>query len=308
MTARAEAAPRASIAADPRHPAVLEIIENEQYFEVIVDGAKFAALRQLGPHAASGLLDTNRQAVEGLARQRLGVAKSDHFILRSVQLRHTTDNEFLSKAQDELIQVYVPKAGIRRRSSGECYAISGKTVCKVSGQHVAWGGGAGVFVCPESFENLRTGDERRFWGRPHSECVPLDPEVLGLDDGDDVLIGDVTVNVSHTTCRIVPSERGRYFDRPLDHYPGLMLADGARQLALLAAASRSASPVTQFACTSEAHDFLLFTELATPPTLTAETIVASPGTTRVRVLTNQHGSVRASSLFAIDQRKASPAA
>jgi hypothetical protein len=66
----------------------------------------------------------------------------------------------------------------------------------------------------------------------------------------------------------VPRPHPAFFDRPLDHYPGMLLAEAARQLAASSLAADVHVPVTSVCTDYAAMDFVSFAELDTPPTMT----------------------------------------
>lgn len=294
----------AEVREDSLCAAVTSIIERDDLFEVQVDAEKLQTISIPGASTVAGVLDAHKQAVEGLARRRLNVAEEDHFILRSVTFKPEGDHSDMRSATLGQIRVDVPKALVRSRVHGSCYAIAGDFISYLGAEPFARGGGAGLFIDSDGYEALRAGNEARYWGYPKGRRGAIAPELVGLVEPAEVLIRDVEDGHQAVRCRIDPTSDPRFFDRPLDHYPGLLMAAAARQLAVFAASRRSDTPPAQWRSASEAHDFLAFVELGTPPLLRAEIISSTTDSVCVRVAVSQSDVVRATSLFTFTHGKA----
>lgn len=92
---------------------------------------------------------------------------------------------------------------------------------------------------------------------------------------------------------MVPQYPQAYFDRPLDHYPGMMMAEAARQLAVYATyLVRDVVPL-QIQVGSIRMSFDSFAELDTPPVLHAAVKRVRPGGQTISVRVRQNRIERA---------------
>ena len=168
----------------------------------------------------------------------------------------------------------------------------------------------------------------RVWGTPYGHVQAAPAHLCGVSDASQVLIGDVRHNdTAHGTetaqeqaeeprektselspqnpqgtpalaqCRIVPTAPLRHFDRPLDHYPGLMMASAARQFAVAALAHRTGADPANLRVAEESHEFFEFVELTEIPTLNLLRCEKHRDTYQTEITVNQGGAVKARSRF-----------
>lgn len=168
----------------------------------------------------------------------------------------------------------------------------------------------------------------RVWGTPYGHVQAAPASLCGVSDASQVLIGDVRHNdTAHGTetaqeqaeeprektserlsqnpqgtpalaqCRIVPTAPPRHFDRPLDHYPGLMMASAARQFAVAALAHRTGEDPANLRVAEETHEFFEFVELTEIPTLNLLRCEKHRDTYQTEITVNQGGAVKACSRF-----------
>ena len=168
----------------------------------------------------------------------------------------------------------------------------------------------------------------RVWGTPYGHVQAAPASLCGVSDASQVLIGDVRHNdTAHGTetaqeqaeeprektserhlqnpqgtpalaqCRIVPTAPPRHFDRPLDHYPGLMMASAARQFAVAALAHRTGEDPANLCVAEETHEFFEFVELTEIPTLNLLRCEKHRDTYQTEITVNQGGAVKARSRF-----------
>lgn len=168
----------------------------------------------------------------------------------------------------------------------------------------------------------------RVWGTPYGHVQAAPARLCGVSDASQVLIGDVHHNdTAHGTetaqeqveeprektselspqnpqgtpalaqCRIVPTAPPRHFDRPLDHYPGLMMASAARQFAVAALAHRIGADPADLRVAEESHEFFEFVELTEIPTLNLLRCEKHRDTYQTEITVNQGGAVKARSRF-----------
>ena len=168
----------------------------------------------------------------------------------------------------------------------------------------------------------------RVWGTPYGHVQAAPASLCGVSDASQVLIGDVrhddTTHGTETAqeqadeprektserppqnppgtpalaqCRIVPTAPPRHFDRPLDHYPGLMMASAARQFAVAALAHRTGEDPANLRVAEETHEFFEFVELTEIPTLNLLRCEKHRDTYHTEITVNQGGAVKARSRF-----------
>ena len=168
----------------------------------------------------------------------------------------------------------------------------------------------------------------RVWGTPYGHVQAAPEHLCGVSDASQVLIGDVrhddTTHGTETAqkqaeklrektserplqnppgapvlaqCRIVPTAPPRHFDRPLDHYPGLMMASAARQFAVAALAHRTGEDPANLRVAEETHEFFEFVELTEIPTLNLLRCEKHRDTYQTEITVNQGGAVKARSRF-----------
>jgi len=164
----------------------------------------------------------------------------------------------------------------------------------------------------------------RVWGTPYGHVQAAPAHLCGVSDASQVLIGDMhhddTTHGTETAqeqaeeprerppqnppgtptlaqCRIVPTAPPRHFDRPLDHYPGLMMASAARQFAVAALAHRIGVDPANLRVAEESHEFFEFVELTEIPTLNLLRCEKHRDTYQTEITVNQGGAVKARSRF-----------
>ncbi|WP_455121764.1 AfsA-related hotdog domain-containing protein [Rothia dentocariosa] len=168
----------------------------------------------------------------------------------------------------------------------------------------------------------------RVWGTPYGHVQAAPAHLCGVSDASQVLVGDVhhddTAHGTETVqkqaeeprkktlerslqnppgapvlaqCRIVPTAPPRHFDRPLDHYPGLMMASAARQFAVAALAHRTGEDPANLRVAEETHEFFEFVELTEIPTLNLLRCEKHRDTYQTEITVNQGGAVKARSRF-----------
>ena len=168
----------------------------------------------------------------------------------------------------------------------------------------------------------------RVWGTPYGHVQAAPAHLCGVSDASQALIGEVghddtahgtenaqeqaeesQVSTSERSpqnppgapvlaqCRIVPTAPPRHFDRPLDHYPGLMMASAARQFAVAALAHRTGADPANLRVAEESHEFFEFVELTEIPTLNLLRCEKHRDTYQTEITVNQGGAVKARSRF-----------
>lgn len=225
-----------------------------------------------GPDGATDplyLAEFIRQGVEVISRALLDVPFENAFILKKTKLAM---DPLFQRADDfaELDHIVVlPKSQVRRRGDGTAYAADGPFICLAEDQQIAIYEGTVAFLKPAAYVSLRGGDNAPECGTPQGWVEPLDPVCVGKRKGENVLIGSATRQDQCMTALLTPQARPPFFDRPLDHYPGMMMAEAARQLIVYMAFLTNDVLPDQVHVTSIDMDFQSFAELNVQPVLTA---------------------------------------
>lgn len=210
------------------------------------------------------LAEFMRQGVEVIAHTLLGVPLTHQFVLRTVHLRITEPAAAVTA--DHGVIAFSEKL-VRRNGSGVPYAAAGPVHCIADGRHIARCDGLVGFLAPETYSAMRGEDGRRRLDAPAGRVLPDRPQTVGRQFPENVFLGRVTGPVRQASCVLVPQTHPVFFDRPLDHYPGMMIAEGARQLAVLSFAEATGTPADQVHTHDAALNFTSFAELDTPPAL-----------------------------------------
>ncbi len=235
-----------------------------------------------------------RHAIEVIARSMLGMQPEDVFVLKSIAL-HCSDDlaGYRPNAASRAI-IILPGTGVRRRPDRSAYAADGPVYCYLDSHAAAAFGGTVAFLTPDHYAVLRRADGDVGFGFPRGHVEPLVPSCLGKLHQRDVLIGCLRRRRAGLTAKIVPQAPQAFFDRPLDHYPGMMMAEAARQLAIRSASlSRENLLPHQMRVTSIRMTFNSFAELDRPPFLHAAISQSREGGQTILVQARQGRNERA---------------
>jgi len=225
-----------------------------------------------GPDGATDplyLAEFIRQGIEVISRVLLNVPFENTFILKKTKLTMDPLFDRSDDFADMDHMVVLPSSQIRRRRDCTAYAADGPFICLTEDQAIAIYDGTVAFLKPASYKTLRGGDNAPDYGDPQGWVEPLDPFCIGKHHAENVLIGSVARQEDGMTAKLTPQVRSPFFDRPLDHYPGMMMAEAARQLVVYMASLTSNVLPDQVRVTSIDMDFQSFAELNVQPTLRA---------------------------------------
>jgi hypothetical protein len=237
-----------------------------------------------------------RQGVEVIAHALLGVPLTNQFVLRTVKIQLTDPSA--TSAADHAVIAFAEKQ-IRRNSAGVPYAAKGPVYCLVDGRRIASCDGVVGFLAPETYRVMRgeTGPARL--ATPVGSVVPNQPRTVGRRFPENVFIGQVTGSPREASCLLVPRPHPTFFDRPLDHYPGMLIADGARQLATVSFAESTGVPANRVRTDSAALDFTSFAELDLPPALRIVSWQAFDAGAEITIESRQGARVTATCVFRV---------
>jgi hypothetical protein len=219
--------------------------------------------------------ETVRQAGLLLAHAEFGVPLGHQFLVSELSFETTPEALRVSSTPTDL-ELQVSCHDIVRRGdrlTGMRYEV------KFLRDGVLAGSGHAKYTCtsPSVYRRLRAD---RVLG-PLPELAPECPVAVGRTDPRDVVLTpfdggsrQLRVNLSHPAL----------FDHPLDHVPGMLLLEAARQAALAASFPESVLPVALDV------EFLRYTELDQPCVVTtARGQTGSDGRTPIKVTATQEG-------------------
>jgi hypothetical protein len=199
-----------------------------------------------------------------VAHALLDVPLGSQFVLRTVTVE-ILDPEAIVIG-DQAVPAVVTFAGsqVRRNRGGVAYAVTGPAYCFIGGRPAARIAGTLGFLARDTYDELRADSGQARLGVPSGTVVRSDPQAVGRQFRENVVIGEVEGPPRTGSCRVVPLPLPAYFDRPLDHYPGMMIAEAARQLATLCASADASVPIAAVRIERVALDFVSFAELDPP--------------------------------------------
>lgn len=229
-----------------------------------VDEARFAVTAQWprrhfffvpveGRHDPLLTAETVRQAGTLLSHTAFGTPLGHQFLMRELSFRVDPERLLIGAAPAEL-ELDVRCTRIRRRGT-ELVSMRYDTVVHLGGHVVATGGASFSCASPGVYRRLR-GDRAGALSSDHAPpAAPgVPPEHVGRSEPSDVVLSP-TEDAQVWHLRTDPAHPV-LFDHPVDHVPGMLLLEAARQAAH--ATSGSGLP-TGFTCT-----FTRYAELGVP--------------------------------------------
>lgn len=244
------------------------------------------------PHAdISGYIELVIQATEVIAQCEIGLDCDTIFVLRDVNIEITPEIRKIERLNSEpLAMVSVSKQNIRTNSSGLSYAIDGPFYCSIEGKLAAIVHGTVATLTPATYAALRGVPNTRVLSPP-KRSTPTAPVRVGRARPENVLIERLIINKKHATAYISPEQHPSYFDRPLDHYPGMMTAEAARQVAVALASDYWDVDAYQVRTYQSQLQFRSFAELDVPPLLNATISRYQKSEIEISVLARQGGRI-----------------
>ena len=137
------------------------------------------------------------------------------------------------------------------------------------------------FRDPEGYQGLRLKnregrapqDSRRL--SPRRRGIPVDPYLVGRRDPENVILVDAETAGNGASARLsAPGGHPSLFDHPQDHLPGMVLIEGARQLAVLAVGEVLGLAPTKLPILFVGAEYLRFAELE--PDTELEAVICAP--------------------------------
>ncbi|HEY5834842.1 ScbA/BarX family gamma-butyrolactone biosynthesis protein [Streptomyces sp.] len=224
------------------------------------------------------LLEACRQAALAGAHEFYGVPGSHKFILTHLRIGLTRpENTVVGSAPCRLtLRVVV---GAHRRKEGRTTGLDYEIGLYAQDLEIGTASVGLRFKSPEGYLQLRLANRD---GKPlPSSATLMDrvpsagvaPYQVGRNDPGNVVLADtrVTGGVGGATLRI-PASHPSMFDHPQDHLPGMVIAEAARQLALLTALETRAMSPSRTPLSELSLVFTRFGELEKLTELTCEPV------------------------------------
>ncbi|BAJ30243.1 MULTISPECIES: ScbA/BarX family gamma-butyrolactone biosynthesis protein [Kitasatospora] len=172
------------------------------------------------------LMESVRQAGMLLAHAEYGVQLGTRFLLQSIRFSAAAELLVATPAPTE-VELRVVAHGITRRG----FRVTGmrfEMTVLVDGVPLATAGAAVAFTTPAVYARLR-GDLPTWIPRPAGPAV--DPATVGRRQPENVVLGAHPEGGPGRWRLRVDCEHPIFFDHPVDHVPGMLLIEGARQAA-----------------------------------------------------------------------------
>lgn len=235
-------------------------------------------------HDSMLLPETMRQAGLAIAHRFYGVPQGFSFVFHEISF-DTTEDAFRLNGRPADMMLMATCRDIRRRSGN----LGGMRVCFTIYRDGVWvGTGEGRLSCVSdaAYARLRSG---RSISPPAPLPTPVAPSAVRRDRAEDVVLSavDRDVDGDHTWALRVDRSHPVIFDHPVDHVPGMVALEAARQAALLELDRPDALPI---ACD---FAFARYIELDERCLVYAHPQLAPTGLGRVRVRLEQCGHTAA---------------
>jgi hypothetical protein len=185
------------------------------------------------------LLESCRQAALAGSHLHYGVPPDHKFILTRLALRITAPDELLIGQNPSVLDMQATTHD-RKVRDGVVTGLDHALRLAVDGNQVGQAEVGLRFKSPEAYRKLRldarAGDPPPMSSatEPPPPALPLYPAFVGRTDPANVLLlGARAVDDQHASAMLrMPGEHPSFFDHAQDHLPGMVLAEGARQLAV----------------------------------------------------------------------------
>lgn len=174
--------------------------------------------------------ETIRQACLLLAHEALDVPMDFSFLTESTAFEVAEEAVRLSRPPHPAHVVLHMRLSHVKRRAGVVGSYAYDVVAHRDGERLGSGRLRGKCTSQAVYRRLR--GERIGARPPHTTIAPVAPRLVGRDDESDVVLG-ASADDGTRPLRIV-ADHPVLFDHPVDHVPGMMLMEAARQAGLLA--------------------------------------------------------------------------
>jgi hypothetical protein len=228
-------------------------------------------------------IETIRQVGSLLAHAEFLVPMGHQFLMHDLEV--AVHQEYLGlEAVPASLDIEVTYTEVKQRRHGHAGARY-EAVIRRDGHVVATGGAAYTCVSPDVYRRVR--GSRLSGGRPPTRLTaPVSPQSVGRMSPMDVVLSPLG-EADRWQLR-VDTRHPILFDHPVDHIPGMVLVEAARQ-ATFAVLNRSSLNKSSILPTRVVSTFQRYAELDGPCTLEAHQLPAGPGESLVLVSGRQDG-------------------
>lgn len=216
-----------------------------------------------GFHDLLLILEAGRQGTTIYGHGLLDVPEGTAFVMSGLRCE-VVDLEALRQGEGpaELV-IEVPLGEVRRDRRGRTrgYTLSGPGV--IDGRRALEFSGEALLIPEALYERVRSVRVDN-GGEDTVAPEPVDPARVGRRLPRNVVVGDVAGGGEELSCRLIAdTTHPSFFDHPLDHVPGMLMLETARQAALLHAGQLGWSATATVLDACEAH-FTQYAALSPP--------------------------------------------
>lgn len=233
-----------------------------------------------------------RQCSEAIVYRLMGVPLDQQFVIGTMKVAVIDEKAVTAslEPEDMIAELVVHK--VKRRPDGTLRRLLASVICHLKDVAAAEFSGALMLVPQDSYEALREGAGTAPTGSGGVRPIPAE---VGRTDPRNVVLADLFRAGGKLTARLdVDPHDPVFFDHALDHYPAILLGEGARQAAF--AALPGVRDITEYSLAFER-----FAELTAPVTYRATArkdsvaiaIVQGEETVATGELITDRGSTRA---------------
>ncbi|MFH8786595.1 AfsA-related hotdog domain-containing protein [Streptomyces roseoverticillatus] len=211
-----------------------------------------------------------RQTVEAIVHELLGVPLDARFVISDLGIALTGLDAVRTGPAPADLHVELEPGRLRRRRDGSVRSLRGSAACRIGSREAARFTGTLLFLAGESYEDLRAGSATSPPADARTAPPRCHPSAVGRTDPRNVVIGGLRTErleggekpgESETVADIVADPQDPvFYDHALDHLPGMLLMEAARQTALAAWARTRAVPAGALLATACRARFLAFAE------------------------------------------------
>lgn len=248
-----------------------------------------------GFHDLLLILEAGRQGMTIYGHARLEVPDGTAFVMGGLRCE-VIDLEALRQgdAPAELV-IEVPFGGERRDRRGRVRGYTLKGRGGIDGRPAIEFAGEALLIREALYERVRS-VQVEGGGEIGPAPVPVEPARVGRRSPRNVVVGDSTYSGEELRCALIADPtHPSFFDHPLDHVPGMLMLESARQAALLYLGERGWPPAEAVLDACEAR-FTQYAALSPPASCYVR--AAEPASTREPPSAGAAGSAHLRAHFA----------
>lgn len=217
-------------------------------------------------HDPLALVEAGRQATFVVAHRHLRVSSSRVFVMRDVDFRVTDLAAFRNARMEPLDAVLRLQVGTQEEVPGDLNSMTFAAEVSIAGASAMRSRGGVTFLPPEQYEVLRGfggRDAAGPGGAGPPRVAPIAEALRSRADVRNIVVGN-PVGAPPRYPVLVDRGHPTFYDHPLDHVPGPLLLEAARQAALAAAMGAGALAASGALVTGCAGRFDRFVEHDAP--------------------------------------------